>query len=55
MQVTEEEIIKYCQNNLASYKKTTSVVFIEELPRNAAGKVLRRELRELDKIANIVN
>ncbi|WP_223593801.1 acyl-CoA synthetase [Neobacillus bataviensis] len=53
--LTEEEIIKHCQNNLASYKKPTSVVFIDELPRNAAGKVLRRELRELDKIANMVN
>ncbi|MDN3016207.1 hypothetical protein PH210_08345 [Paenibacillus sp. BSR1-1] len=55
MPVTEEEIIKHCQKNLASYKKPTSVVFIDELPRNAAGKVLRRELRELDKITNVVN
>ncbi|EKN70995.1 AMP-dependent synthetase and ligase [Neobacillus bataviensis LMG 21833] len=48
--VTAEEIVEHCQKHLASYKKPTSVVFIDELPRNAAGKVLRRELRELEKI-----
>jgi fatty-acyl-CoA synthase len=49
-----EEIIQHCQKYLASYKKPTSVEFIDELPRNAAGKVLRRQLRELDKDSSVV-
>ncbi len=44
--VGEEELIELCRANLASYKKPAAVVFAAELPRNAAGKVLKRELRE---------
>jgi O-succinylbenzoate-CoA ligase len=43
---TEQELVDFCKERLASYKKPTSVVFIDELPRNAAGKVLKRVLRE---------
>jgi acyl-CoA synthetase (AMP-forming)/AMP-acid ligase II len=43
--VTEEELIGHCRNHLASYKKPQSVDFVEELPKNAYGKVLKRELR----------
>ena len=43
---TEEEIIEYCRQRLASYKKPESVVFIQELPYNTMGKVLKRVLRE---------
>ncbi len=39
-------IIKHCTKNLAKFKIPQSVEFIDELPRNAAGKVLKRELRE---------
>lgn len=42
---TEEELIAFCRNHLASYKKPQSVDFVEELPKNAYGKVLKRELR----------
>jgi acyl-CoA synthetase (AMP-forming)/AMP-acid ligase II len=42
----EEEVIEYCKNHLASYKKPKSVEFIETLPRNPSGKVLKTELRE---------
>jgi acyl-CoA synthetase (AMP-forming)/AMP-acid ligase II len=42
---TEEELIAFCRNHLASYKKPRSVDFVEELPKNAYGKVLKRELR----------
>ena len=45
--VTEEEIIEYCQGKLARYKIPKSVVFVDSLPRTAAGKVLKRELREI--------
>lgn len=42
----EEELIEHCRANLAGYKKPSRVVFVEELPRNASGKVLKRSLRE---------
>ncbi|MFN2242055.1 MAG: acyl-CoA synthetase [Anaerolineae bacterium] len=43
----EEEIIDFCQGKLARYKIPKSVVFVDALPRTAAGKVLKRELREM--------
>jgi acyl-CoA synthetase (AMP-forming)/AMP-acid ligase II len=43
--VTAEELIALCRENLASYKKPRRVVFVDELPRNAAGKILKRQLR----------
>lgn len=43
---TEEEIIDFCRTKLASYKKPSRVVVVDELPRNASGKVLKRTLRE---------
>ncbi len=36
----------YCRANLASYKAPREIEFLEELPRNATGKVLKRVLRE---------
>src|SRR5262249_22244039 len=39
------ELIDHCRRHLAGYKKPTAVHFIPALPRNAAGKVLKRELR----------
>ncbi len=46
--MTEEEVIKYCKDHLASYKKPKSVEFVEGLPRNPSGKVLKTVLREND-------
>ena len=43
---TAEEIIEYCHEKLASFKRPRSVVFVDELPRNPMGKVLKRVLRE---------
>ncbi len=43
---TEEEIMEHCRAKLASFKRPRSVVFIDELPRNTLGKVLRKNLRE---------
>lgn len=45
-QATEDEIIEFCKDRLASYKKPTSVEFVEDLPKSAVGKVVRRVLRE---------
>jgi acyl-CoA synthetase (AMP-forming)/AMP-acid ligase II len=38
-------IIAVCRDNLAGYKKPRRVIFVDEMPRNAAGKILKRELR----------
>jgi fatty-acyl-CoA synthase len=43
---TEDEIIQFCHDKLARFKIPKSVAFVEILPRTAAGKVLKRELRE---------
>jgi acyl-CoA synthetase (AMP-forming)/AMP-acid ligase II len=45
-EVGEEELIAFCRERLAGYKRPSAVVFADELPRNAAGKVLKRQLRE---------
>ena len=42
----EEELIQYCRENIASYKKPRVVEFRASLPKNAYGKVLRRTLRD---------
>ena len=44
--VTVDEILDHLRGSLAKYKIPKSVVFIERLPRNAAGKVLKNNLRE---------
>jgi len=42
----EDELKAYVKSNLARYKVPREIVFIDELPRNATGKVLKRELAE---------
>jgi acyl-CoA synthetase (AMP-forming)/AMP-acid ligase II len=44
--LTSEEVIAYARSRLAHYKCPTRVTFLEELPRNPSGKILKRELRE---------
>jgi len=36
----------FCRGRIADYKRPRSVIFVDELPRNPSGKVLKRELRE---------
>ncbi|MFQ5924431.1 MAG: long-chain-fatty-acid--CoA ligase [Dehalococcoidia bacterium] len=43
---TAEELIEFCRERLASFKRPRSVVFTDELPRTSTGKVLKRVLRE---------
>ncbi len=45
--LTEEEIRTHVKANLARFKVPKNVVFLDELPRNPTGKVLKRDLREL--------
>jgi acyl-CoA synthetase (AMP-forming)/AMP-acid ligase II len=42
-----EEVVERCRRGLASYKKPTAVVFLDELPRTASLKVKRSEVRDL--------
>jgi fatty-acyl-CoA synthase len=44
--LTEQDIKDHVKSNLARYKVPREVVIVDELPRNATGKVLKRELRE---------
>jgi fatty-acyl-CoA synthase len=44
--LTEEEVIEFCKEHLASYKKPRSVDFVDALPRNPAMKVLKTVLRK---------
>ena len=43
---SSEELIEHCHEHLSSFKRPEDVVFVDELPRNPLGKVLKRVLRE---------
>jgi fatty-acyl-CoA synthase len=45
-QATEEEILEHCRTHLARFKVPKLVVFVDALPISAAGKILKRELRD---------
>ena len=45
-EVTTEELLGLCASRLAGYKKPKGVDFVDALPQNAYGKILRREVRE---------
>ena len=42
--VTEKDLKAYVKSNLASFKAPKEIVFMDELPRNATGKILKRSL-----------
>lgn len=44
--VAEEELVEFCRQRLAKYKLPRRFVFVDQLPRNAANKLLRSQLRE---------
>jgi long-chain acyl-CoA synthetase len=44
--LTEEQLMRYCQDNLTGYKRPKFVEFRDELPKTNVGKILRRELRD---------
>jgi fatty-acyl-CoA synthase len=46
-ELTEDEVKDFVRENLARYKSPREVVFVDELPRNPTGKVLKRELSKL--------
>jgi fatty-acyl-CoA synthase len=44
----EDTVKKHVKDQLAKYKVPREVIFLDELPRNPTGKILKRELREID-------
>jgi long-chain acyl-CoA synthetase len=47
--LTEAEVIEWCKERMAAYKYPRYVEFYESLPVSATGKILKRELREMEK------
>lgn len=47
-ELTEEAIKDYVRDHLARYKVPREVIFLAELPRNPTGKILKRELRQIE-------
>ncbi|WP_030676353.1 acyl-CoA synthetase [Streptomyces cellulosae] len=45
-EVTEEDLLAHAREKLAAFKAPKRIVFVDELPRNASGKILKRELRD---------
>ena len=46
-QVTEDEITALCREKLAGFKRVKEIHFIDQVPKNTLGKVLKRSLREM--------
>ncbi|GGJ72105.1 long-chain acyl-CoA synthetase [Anoxybacillus voinovskiensis] len=44
--LTEEQLMSYCRERLAKYKVPSSIEFLQELPKNTTGKILRRALKD---------
>ena len=45
---TEDEIVEHCRTRIADFKVPSIIEFRDELPMSSVGKVLRRELREMN-------
>jgi acyl-CoA synthetase (AMP-forming)/AMP-acid ligase II len=48
-EVFQQELLSFAKEQMANYKVPRSIVLIDELPLNASGKVLKRELRKEHK------
>jgi len=44
--LTAKEVLEFCRGKLAGYKRPQAVEFVDEIPRNPSGKILKRVLRE---------
>ena len=42
-----DTLVEFCRDQLAAYKKPRRIVFVDSLPRNAMGKVLKHEVKGL--------
>lgn len=50
MNATADEIIDYCKENLVKYKVPKYVEFVDDLPKSAIGKILRKEIRRMELV-----
>jgi len=50
--VQEQQLIDFCRERIAVYKAPRTVEFVAALPKNPAGKILKRQLRETDTQKN---
>lgn len=50
MEATADEIIAYCKENLVKYKVPKYVEFVDDLPKSAIGKILRKEIRRMELV-----
>ncbi|WP_349828383.1 class I adenylate-forming enzyme family protein [Brevibacterium litoralis] len=46
-ELTPEQVIEYCRKHLAAYKAPHTVEIVDELPKTASGKILRREMKKV--------
>ncbi len=46
--MTAEHVIAHCEGSLTNYKRPKHVAFVEEIPKTPVGKMLRRNLREMN-------
>ena len=44
--LTQADVLEFCNGKLAKFKMPKGVVFVDEVPRNPSGKILKRVLRE---------
>jgi acyl-coenzyme A synthetase/AMP-(fatty) acid ligase len=47
--ISPEEMLEWCRENMAAYKRPRAVEFRQELPKSASGKILKRILMEEEK------
>jgi fatty-acyl-CoA synthase len=45
-QLTEQDVLAHCKAHMAGFKSPKQVVFVDSLPKNPSGKVLKRQLRK---------
>lgn len=46
--LTEEEVVSFCREKLAAYKVPKIIEFVDDLPKSAVGKILRRKLKDME-------
>jgi acyl-coenzyme A synthetase/AMP-(fatty) acid ligase len=49
----EDEIVDWCKEHMATYKRPRVIEFVNDLPKNAAGKILRRVLIKMEQEKDI--
>jgi len=45
--LTEDDVLSHCKKHLAKYKRPAAIVFMDEIPKNSTGKILRRALKDI--------